>query len=444
MMTKKHARKKRIGEMLIEAGLIRQEQLETALKEQRERGGKLVEILIAKGFIDVNTFLSFLAKQPRMVAIELQNYMVSPNLIQLIPKELARKHEVFPIDRLGNTLTVAMACPLDEKAVGELEEITGLRVNAFLCRADDIHSTIDRYYPQSTEPEAEVLEPKSQQLLGLVESGLKMESIAALKRTIDSLPCLPPTVDKIQRAVADPEVSMQEVAQTINLDPVLAAKVLRVVNSAAFGFPGRVNTVLLAVTLLGLREIYMIVVVSAVHDLFERSLHFDYKRFWKRSLQCAVACKSTAEASGERRSARYYTAGLLLDIGQVALAEAVPTLYGKINQDVPYPELLAAEEETLGLSHAEAGYLLAKHWNLPPELAVPIRFHHSPELATEVRETVEIIALGAAIADCIGVGAKTVRATLNQHAERIDRLGLEERDFEEIMRKAQTISDELI
>ena len=87
----------------------------------------------------------------------------------------------------------------------------------------------------------------------------------------------------------EPDSSIDDIASVISLDPPIAAKVLSVANSAAYGFPNRVESLSLAVTLMGLRETYSIVLSAAVLDMFETSRHFDYEAFWMASVCCAAA-----------------------------------------------------------------------------------------------------------------------------------------------------------
>ncbi len=455
---------KRIGELLVEAGLVKPEQIEEVLAEQRQAGGRTVQILIRKGYLRADTFVQFLAKHRRMASIDLKNYALSPDLVHLLPKDLARKHEVFPLDRLGRTLTIAMACPLDEEALGELRQATGLEIRTFLCNMEDVRKAIDRHYPEEPEEQPEKA-PEPPPDLKLVESELKMERVTALVRAMEYLPSLPPTVQQLQAIIHDPEASMVEVAAIVERDPLASSKLLRLVNSAAFSFLQRVNTVRLAVTLLGLREIYMTLLASAARDLFRASPHFNYDHFWKKSTYCAALCKTIAEATGESRTAQFYTAGLLLDIGQVALAEAMPDVYGVIDQTLTGRALIAAEEKTLGLSHVEAGYQLAKNWNLPPELAEPIRFHHNPQDASQAVDVVQIAALAAAASDCLGASPETVQAMLQvlltrldseaeaspegvegrseENVRKLERLVLQETKLQEIMEKAEAICNDL-
>ena len=131
----------RIGDMLIEAGLITAKQRNEALAVQSKQGGKTVEILLSLGHLTTHDFVEFLAKQPGVASIDLANYEISADLIELVPKDFAIKHEVFPIDRMGKLLTLGMVCPLDTKTIEKLEELTGLRVKPLLCSADDLRAS---------------------------------------------------------------------------------------------------------------------------------------------------------------------------------------------------------------------------------------------------------------------------------------------------------------
>ncbi|HEO71965.1 MAG TPA: hypothetical protein ENN80_11935, partial [Candidatus Hydrogenedentes bacterium] len=138
------APKRRMGELLVEAGLVTQEQLEEALMLQKEQGGKVAEKLIGLEYLDMRDFVDFLSRQPGVASIDLFNYQIPEDLPGLIPREFALKHEVIPLDRMGKHLTVAMACPLDTMAIRELEALTGMKVKALLCSVNDIRVGLRR------------------------------------------------------------------------------------------------------------------------------------------------------------------------------------------------------------------------------------------------------------------------------------------------------------
>jgi hypothetical protein len=135
-----------IGQMLIRNGLVTREQLEQALAQQRKKGGKTFENLIELGFLDKAVLHEFLSRQPGVATINLANYRLEAELVNLIPRDLALRELVLPIDRLGKLLTVAMACPLDLDTIRELEKVTGLRVKGMLCKLDDIHAAVEKMY----------------------------------------------------------------------------------------------------------------------------------------------------------------------------------------------------------------------------------------------------------------------------------------------------------
>lgn len=138
--------KKRIGELLIEDGLVERFHVDEALSIQKRDGGKTVDIMINCGFIDVATFENFLTGGSDAAMLSLGNYHLSPDVYNLVPEEFATKHDIFLADRMGNILSVAMAYPLDWRTVDEITEMTGLKVSPFLCRSSEIRAAHTRYY----------------------------------------------------------------------------------------------------------------------------------------------------------------------------------------------------------------------------------------------------------------------------------------------------------
>ncbi len=414
--------KRRIGRMLIDEGIIEPEHLKAALEMQAERGGKIVETLIHLGYLDTSTMSNFLASLPGVASIELDKYRVPSELCELIPREYAIKHEVFPIDRIGNCFTVAMAFPIDLATIRQLEEITGLVVSALLCNAQDIRTAIRSYYSTKKSSESR---PQNEIMRGQIETGLKIENVVQMVRRIDCLPTLPQTVQQVQEATADPDTSLRDIADIVSTDPAISAKLLRLANSAAYGFLSKINNVQSAITLLGMRETYMAVLSSAIIDLTEASRHFDHERYWKWSMFSAAAARNIATAAGHGRKAGIFTAGLLSDIGRFALAEIAPIRYSKIDQDLEGKDMAIAEEGALGIGHPEAGHILAVHWKMPDEISDPIRFHHRPELAKIHPDLTAMVALAAIMSDAYMRGDTPGEEAFEPHTELLTMLGLQ-------------------
>jgi HD-like signal output (HDOD) protein len=382
--------KKRVGELLVSQGVIETEDLEQALAIQRSGGGKLAEILIREGHLDVENFAAFLVSQPGVGSIDLSHYDVPAEIISLIPCDFCREHEVFPIDKIGRLLTVGMVCPLDTKTKLELEESTGLQVKALLCSPTDIRKAIDRNFSNGRPNLPAGSDPVSPDDM---ESFVRLESVATMVDHIDSLPALPQTVEKVREALENPDIDLRDVSDIIALDPGLAAKLLQLANSASYGLSRLIASVHGAVTLLGLNETYAVVLASAVVKMIEDTNRFDFERFSDEANFTALAAQNLAQACWKKKRYGVFTAGLLHDIGRFALSEVVPERYKKIDASLDGPSLLAEEHRVLGIGHPEAGFILAQSWNLPDEIAMAIRFHHTPEHASREKEFVALVAL---------------------------------------------------
>lgn len=417
-----------IGEKLVRAGLIDRAQLAHALSVQSQTGkGKIVNILISLGYVTPHACMEFLAKQPSVASVDLSHYEISPDVVSLIPREMALEQEIVPIDKVGNTLTLGMACPLDKATVRKIEELTRLIVKPVLCAADDVRSAIERYYPQgkkTTEP-AEDVEGLS--------SPVRLAQVASVVRKLESLPALPETVMRVREAMHDPNSSVSDVTKIVVLDPPIAAKVLSVANSAAYGFPQRVDDINLGITLLGLRETYEIVLSCTVLDMYKRATNFDYRAFWGEAMACATASRIIAKHAGQRNAFGVFSAGLLHDIGRIALSEVTPRLYAKIDPYLPPDKLIAEESRVIGITHTEAGYMLAVNWQLPPEITEPIRWHHKPSMASVAQTNVAVVALASAVIRAAGTTVEENEGLLADQQELLDFLSLDERAADAIL-----------
>jgi HD-like signal output (HDOD) protein len=411
------ARHRRIGEILIEEGLVKSDQLLEALRSQKKSGNRIVQELVNLGHLDINELATFLSRQPGVPSIELANYAIPENVCKLIPKDFALRHEIFPIDHLGNLLTVGMAFPLDRDTIDELEHITGLSVKALLCRASDIRAAVKRYYPDDDSETADATAEH-------VAADLKLGGIVDLIHKIDDLPTLPDTVAEVQRVTDASGSSMKHVADVVSRDPAITAKLLQLANAPAYGFTSRVSTIERATTLLGLKETFMVVLSAAVVDLTQKSNHFDYEQYWAESMSCALACRMVAQAKNQRPDGALRTAGLLCGIGRFALSETVPARYAKVDPSLRGLELLEAEEAAFGIGHPEAGFELVSHWALPEEIAMAVRYHLHPERADQHHEIVGTVALANYIARlCLTRSEPAAEAYLG-HEKALDMAGI--------------------
>jgi len=141
---------KLIGELLLERDLITKEQLDAALAVQKEKGGLIGEILIALRYVDESDIALALTSQYGFPYLPLESYEISPEIIEIIPENLARQYLLLPIDKFGNNLSIAMSNPLNREAIEEVESLVGINVQIFLSTASDIKNAIERYYKKKT------------------------------------------------------------------------------------------------------------------------------------------------------------------------------------------------------------------------------------------------------------------------------------------------------
>lgn len=142
--------KKRIGEILLEAGLIDEFQLATALGRQKQWGGKLASILINMGFVDEKSVASALEKQLGQKCLSFDNREISQEVVDKVKPEIVQKCCIMPIEFDQKTLTLAISDPTDLKTLDELEFMLGVRIKPVLALESSIKKAITRYYPNIT------------------------------------------------------------------------------------------------------------------------------------------------------------------------------------------------------------------------------------------------------------------------------------------------------
>lgn len=139
---------KQLGELLIEQGIITKIQLDRALLAQQQKGGLIGEILVSMNYAKEEDIAQALTVQYGFPFLPLASYEVTPEIIELIPRALAEKYLVIPIDKVGNNLTVGMSNPLNTKALEEVEAHTHCNIQVFVCTLSDVKEAIAKYYPK--------------------------------------------------------------------------------------------------------------------------------------------------------------------------------------------------------------------------------------------------------------------------------------------------------
>ncbi len=387
--------RKFIGQTLVEDNLIAEHQLEEALTVQMESGTKTVETLIRLGRLDPTDFARLIAAKAQYTSVEPDHYFLPDEYCDLLPQEFADRYQVFPVGRLGRSILLAAAAPLNRTDLKSLEGATRSPVVAVHCDADTVRNAIILSYRNRKNDQ----HVSQQALARRIEMSLRLQNISHTLSTIETLPTIPQTVGKVLLAAHDDHSSAADIAAIVETDPPVAARLLQITNSPAFGLPNQVDSVQQAIALLGVRQTYLAVLSSAVINIAQSAKGFDYDSYWECASFTASAARNIAERCALDNKTGIFTAGLLADIGRFALSQLVPNPYHIIHGDMPQGHLIVAEEDLLGVAHPEAGYILATHWSLPADIAEAIRFHHRPLHAMDYNDVVTAVALAAIMAD---------------------------------------------
>ncbi len=147
---------KPIGQLLLDEELITTEQLEYALQTQRDKGGRLGEILVSQGVIKAENVAAVYSVQLNVPLVDLQKHVIQPEALRLVPEEITRKYTFIPLEVVNDSLTVVMAYPDDIRAIRDIRAHTGMRVEVALGVPSDIERAIDLNYRSSGEIEKQV------------------------------------------------------------------------------------------------------------------------------------------------------------------------------------------------------------------------------------------------------------------------------------------------
>ncbi len=221
-------------------------------------------------------------------------------------------------------------------------------------------------------------------------------------REVKNLPTLPGIVAKLSRMADDPDTTTEQMGKVISKDHILAAKLLKLVNSAFYGFPQKISSLASAIILLGFNVIKSLIISASIFELMESS---DVE-LWEHSLATAVAASVLAKRFDIDDPEEVSTAGLIHDIGKVAIKMELPEQHAQIIALVEEKQISTIEAERLviGIDHAEVGGWLAKSWFLPKKLVEPIACHHSPKSAKDEQMASAILHFSNVLIRGLGYG----------------------------------------
>ena len=200
---------------------------------------------------------------------------------------------------------------------------------------------------------------------------------------ISTIPTLPSVLEKINRLLNNPQTSAEEIGKVITTDQALSAKVLKLVNSAFYGFPGKIGTITHAVVILGFTTIKNIILTASIFDVFTKKtshgFSFDLEKFWLHSIACGAASQCIAKHIGFNEKEECFVAGLIHDVGKIILCNYLSSEFELVLDNIKKKNCLfyESEKEILGLTHEQIGGIITEKWNLPKNLQDAVKKHHS-------------------------------------------------------------------
>ena len=259
---------------------------------------------------------------------------------------------------------------------------------------------------------------------------------------------LPEVCIRVNEMLDDPVVNANDIGKVIAQDTSLTARLLKIVNSAFYGFQARIDTVSRAVTVIGLRELRGLVLAASAVESFSKLPNdvLNLVNFWRHSVYCGVIAQLLAQKCNVLHSERLFIAGLLHDIGKLVITNKMVNESREVIKRVEEKKIsdFDAELAILGFDHAEVGGELLKEWNMPESLCESVMYHHRPRAAMD--PTIEICIVHIANVMTImaehGINEKEAAPPIDDIA--FEMTGLTEADFEAIYARAGAVFSEAL
>lgn len=269
------------------------------------------------------------------------------------------------------------------------------------------------------------------------------QHLKELVQRIDDLPTLPSVITRIIRMVEDPETTASDMHTVISQDPSLTGKVLKLVNSAFYGFSRQISTVREAVVILGFNRVKSLALSASVFEVFQGPgvEKFDRVGLWEHSIATGIAGEIVGKRLEHENPEEVLVAGILHNIGKIVIDLYFHAELEEIFRLVREGDclMLEAEVDVLGVGHDEIGAWLSEQWNLPEKITASIRHYHHPLSAPEdLRLLPMLIHTGDILARSQNWGW-TGDHTMPELLEDVrDELGLSRQDIPEILEKMES------
>lgn len=249
-----------------------------------------------------------------------------------------------------------------------------------------------------------------------------------LAQKILTIASLPTAYIRLGEIINDPDSSITDIVTLISGDIGLSVRLMKLVNSAFFGYPSKIDSLSRAVTVIGSKQLQDLVLATSVVDMFENVPNHlvTMESFWKHSIACGVIARVLANYRREFNVERAFVSGLLHDIGRIIMLMIIPDLTTtSFNIARSQNRLLyQTGKEMIGFDHAEAGGALLRQWQLPEQIVYATEYHHNPSAANRFKADVALIHIADIIADALLTSSSGEIFVSPLNSEAWDELGL--------------------
>lgn len=262
-----------------------------------------------------------------------------------------------------------------------------------------------------------------------------------LVQDVAGLISLPDVCLRVKEMVEDTSYSAADIGKVVSKDAALTARLLKIVNSAFYQFPSKIETVSRAVTIVGNRELRDLVFAATVAGIFEKvsSELIDIESFWRHAVYTGIFSRIIARKCRVLHNERLFVAGLMHDIGRLVIAYKLPEQCREILQimkcnQIPLHE---AEQAVLGFDHAQVGAELMKAWSLPLSHQAAARNHHNPESIQDYSLESSIVYLANVITELAETGEHDVDCLDQVPSEVLELTQVSSDEIEDILIEAR-------
>lgn len=252
-------------------------------------------------------------------------------------------------------------------------------------------------------------------------------------QNISTLPTIPDVVKRLSVIIENPSISLNEITQFVSNDPALATKILKMVNSAIYGFPGRISSVSHAIMLIGVNVVKGLLLGISVFEVMQKAM----VGLREHSVACAVAARVLATKKGMKEPEEISVAGLIHDIGKVILTLEFPDEYQCALDLAEKKEITIFEAERISFSetHANVGSWLTEKWRFPRNLVEVIANHHNPQLSKNALMETAIVHVADVLVRGQGIGFAGDPFVPAVNPAAFELLNFTEADLKEILRE---------